>query len=158
MRITASNEEDHRAWFGLCESRLRILIASLDSIEHGTHAYPFSKFFKREANEISNPQEESHDIVTYFYIALRFADGVENVDLWGCTTEYAYSVDGWEGKREGMDLHIEYVLQQNLPDFVFETSSPSNKEPSESGKEKTKCDDCLDSLASPLKKTKITRS
>lgn len=164
VRIVAIGEEDHQAWFGLCESRLRILIAGLDSVEHGTHAYPFAKFFQRTSNstsseeggltrhevkseevenEMKNENEDEKDaglrlleagglsvpeIVTYFFIALRFVTGVESVEMVGCTTEFSYSVNSWEGRRKGMDLKIDHVLQSDLPDFVFEGSGSSCEE------------------------------
>jgi len=130
--IAATNEEDHRAWFGLCESRLRILIAGLDSTEHGTHAYPFTKFFTRTeklslAQQSRDESEETQEIVTSFFIALRFAYGMESVDLIGCTAEYVYSANSWKDRKKGMDLRIEHVLQKDLPDFVFEGSLVGNE-------------------------------
>jgi len=230
VRIVAIGEEDHQAWFGLCESRLRILIAGLDSVEHGTHAYPFAKFFQRNSNsseerslardeaearneggktgigagseEVENEREHKNDnrvrlleaggslepeIVTYFFIALRFVTGVDSVEMVGCTTEFSYSVNSWEGRRKGMDLKIDHVLQNDLPDFVFEGSGSSCEESEvEEGKGKREdssgvddgdvdgynnsgagsdADACLngmanpdDCLASPMKKAKIGRA
>lgn len=239
VRIVAIGEEDHQAWFGLCESRLRILIAGLDSVEHGTHAYPFAKFFQRNSNsseerglaqdeaearngggkagagvgaggggeceEVENESEHDNandagvrlleaggssvpEIVTYFFIALRFVTGVDSVEMVGCTTEFSYSVNSWEGRRKGMDLKIDHVLQNDLPDFVFEGSGSSCEESEvEEGKGKREdssgvddgdvdgtynngsgisdADACLNGmanpdecLASPMKKAKIGRA
>ena len=235
VRIVAIGEEDHQAWFGLCESRLRILIAGLDSVEHGTHAYPFAKFFQRSSNlnsseerglaqdeakarneggragagagieEVENEREHDNEndvgvrlleaggssepeIVTYFFIALRFVTGVESVEMVGCTTEFSYSVNSWEGRRKGMDLKIDHVLQSDLPDFVFEGSGSSCEESEvEEGRGKREgssgvddgdvdgtynnssggsdADACLNGmanpdecLASPMKKAKIGRA
>ena len=137
MNIIAKNQEDHRAWFGLCESRLRILIAGLDSAQYGTQAYPFTKFFTRKEKlyvvkpkgpqeGIGGLKEESSCIVTSFFIALRFAYGVENADLIDCTAEYSYTVNSWEDRKSGMDLDIGHVLQKDLPGFVFRGTSSSS--------------------------------
>ena len=173
VRIIAENEEDHQAWFGLCESRLRILIAGLDSVNYGTHAYPFTKFFVRNRHENSGTKPiDAEEIVTYFFIALRFEAGAESVDLIGCTTEFSYSVNSWEGRKKGMDLKIDHVLQSDLPQFVFEGSL--RKENKVEGEEKDLLrgdgegdgngDACLnrmanpnDCLASPTKKARIGR-
>ena len=39
----SETEEDHQAWYGICESRLRLLIAGLESPTLGTFAYPYAK-------------------------------------------------------------------------------------------------------------------
>ena len=58
-----------------------------------------------------------------FFMALRFAFGVENVDLRFCTSEFLHKVNSWEGRRLGMDLTIEHVLQKDLPSFLFERNT-----------------------------------
>ena len=126
INIIARNAKDFRAWFGLCESRLRILIAGLESPEYGIQAYPFAKFYnqKQVFSDESAQQNVSFDHkckhTTSFFIALRFAYGVDNVDLKSCTSEFLYKVNAWEERKFGMDLTIEHVLQQNLPSFVFD--------------------------------------
>ncbi len=183
IRIIAKNEEDHRSWFGFCESRLRILIAGLDSVQYGTQAYPFAKFFTIREN---GDGDEVDCITTSFFIALRFAHGIENVDLIDCTAEYSYSVNCWGDREPGMDLCIEHVLQKDLPPFVFksdrgiaETDKHDGTQEQDSDADQDKSfkveskvgpmkseistilcdmespDDCL---ASPMKKAKIGRS
>jgi len=124
--IIARNAKDFRSWFGLCESRMRILIAGLDSPELGVQAYPFAQFFHQKI-EITNKtgvpssapdQERMH--TSSFFIALRFFYGADNVDLKSCTSEFLYKVNAWEDRGYGMDLTINHVLQPNLPSFVFE--------------------------------------
>ncbi len=135
VSIVANNEEDHRAWFGFCESRLRILIAGLDSEEIGTQAYPFSKFFVTKG-DLQQPQaipskpenSKGSEIASHFFIALRFAYGIENVDLIDLTAEYTYSVNNWDERAQGMDLRINHVLQRDLPAFVFKSSSQNDNQ------------------------------
>ena len=197
MSIIANNEEDHRAWFGLCESRLRILIAGLDSVEYGTHAYPFAKFFTtrstKEKHHLAQGygseswnglKEETPQIATSFFIALRFSYGIENVDLIDCTAEYSYSVNNWEERKQGMDLCIGHVLQKDLPPFVFKSASSITKLSQNNAGEGSICSSGVDSkpetvrasrrkpevstvlsgmqspdecLASPMKRAKISR-
>lgn len=133
IRISTENPDDHQAWFGLCESRLRILIAGLESTDHGTIAYPFTKFFQRNMNDSVKREDSGEDsisngIVTYSFIALRFTEGIESVDIIGCTNEFTYMVNSWEGRKLGMDLRIDHVLQSDLPSFVFEDSIDKNEE------------------------------
>eukprot|EP00557_Chaetoceros_sp_GSL56_P006421 CAMPEP_0176504642 /NCGR_PEP_ID=MMETSP0200_2-20121128/16049_1 /TAXON_ID=947934 /ORGANISM="Chaetoceros sp., Strain GSL56" /LENGTH=785 /DNA_ID=CAMNT_0017904101 /DNA_START=189 /DNA_END=2546 /DNA_ORIENTATION=- len=203
IKIISKTQEDHRTWFGLCESRLRILIAGLESGDHGTHAYPFAKFFTRHCDMNDNatvfqkkqngrmdkeqheesPRLETQFIATYFFIALRFANGIESVDLIGSCSEFVYSVNSWEGRKEGMDLQINHVLQHDLPTFVYNDDSESRDSDVEDKDPLPNMDDTIavarnphlsnhlqcytllremvspdDCLASPLKKTKIGKA
>lgn len=155
VTIIANNEEDHQSWFGFCESRLRILIAGMDSQTFGMLSYPFAQFFRND---------DSHENVksTYFYIALRFEYGVENVDTTSCTQEFLYMVNTWEGRKAGMDIKLEHVLQRNLPSFVFdnslegETSASSKiteKQPVYSEQHREESNENMH-LSTPSKKTK----
>lgn len=134
VNIIAGNPSHFRSWFGLCESKLRILIASLDSPDHGIEAYPFAKFFQRrisssddaqEYHQLSPKSKEGVKYMSSFFIALRFAYGVENVDLKSCTSEFLYKVNSWHERQYGMDLTIEHKTQHNLPRFVY--SNQENK-------------------------------
>lgn len=150
VTIIADNEEDHQSWFGFCESRLRILIAGMDSQSLGMLSYPFAKFFK---NVDSNENVKS----TYFYIALRFEYGVENVDTTSCMQEFLYMVNTWEGRKKGMDIKIDHVLQRNLPSFVFDNPSEeknSTKEPFIVSEQKGEESSEHMHLSTPSKKTK----
>uniref|UniRef100_A0A7S4I6N1 polynucleotide adenylyltransferase n=2 Tax=Odontella aurita TaxID=265563 RepID=A0A7S4I6N1_9STRA len=125
VNIMARNAEDFRTWFGLCESRLRILIAGLESPEYGVQCYPFAKFFREktlQAQGADGGGEDGgpHSHVTSFFVALRFAYGVENVDLRSCTEEFLYKVNAWDDRKWGMDLTIEHRTREHLPPFVFE--------------------------------------
>ena len=107
VSIRARNAEDFLHWFRLCESRLRLLISCLETPE--VQAWPFAKFFDRHYGTT----HESH-----FFTALRFAQGVETVDLRYCTSEFLHKINSWEGRKEGMDLSISCVPAHDLPNFV----------------------------------------
>jgi len=106
--IIAANNVEFRSWFGVCESRLRVLIASLESPL--SQAYPFAKFFHSR-------RTEAH--VSSFFVALRFSCQAKRVDLGPLVADYLRIVNDWEGRLVGMDLEIRLVLKKNLPSFVF---------------------------------------
>lgn len=130
VNIIARNHDDFRTWFGLCESKLRILISGLDSQEYGIEAYPFAQFYhqnnhktlhqqhQRKQEKTVSQQQVYH--VSSAFIALKFEHGIETADLQFCTKEFLNKVNAWEGRRYGMDLTIEHKLQQHLPSFIFE--------------------------------------
>lgn len=124
VNISATHAKDFRTWFGFCESRLRILIASMESPENGIQAYPYSKFFWRgaaaEENEPSIAHEDTSKHIASFFIALRFAYAAENVDLTNCAFEFLQIVNSWPDRKDGMELTLDYKLWNELPPFVFE--------------------------------------
>lgn len=110
INIIGEEEDGFREWFGLCESRIRLLIAGLESPMAGVRAYPFAKFYHRR---------EGDKYVATFFIALRFAPWTERVDLGPLVSEYLTVVNMWDGRREGMDLTIHLVAKKYLPSYVF---------------------------------------
>jgi len=114
--IIAENEDDFRSWFGLCESRLRVLIAALECPRLGTEVHPFAKFFKRVEGE--GGENVRH--VASFFVALRFEEGGDDVDVKPCCEEFLYKLNSFEGRLPGMDLMIDCLLQDELPSFVLD--------------------------------------
>mmetsp|Transcript_13502 Transcript_13502/g.19075 ORF Transcript_13502/g.19075 Transcript_13502/m.19075 type:complete len:659 (+) Transcript_13502:69-2045(+) len=130
INITANNRAEFLEWFRLCESRLRILIACLESPEYGVQAYPFAKFFDRKYDRSgrclgAGKSEEECKHEACFFVALRFGLGVENVYFRYGTSEFLHKVNTWEGRRHGMDCAIELVHECDLPAFVFDYESDS---------------------------------
>jgi poly(A) polymerase len=123
ITIRASNAEDFLKWLRLCESRLRLLITSLETPQ--VSAWPFAQFFRRKYTKtgvVASGAQQSHDDClheSFFFVALRFAPGVDTVNLRYCTSDFLYKVNSWEERKEGMDLGIAHVLQEDLPSFVF---------------------------------------
>mmetsp|Transcript_17637 Transcript_17637/g.31895 ORF Transcript_17637/g.31895 Transcript_17637/m.31895 type:complete len:586 (-) Transcript_17637:431-2188(-) len=113
VNIIGTNEDEFRSWFGLCESRMRLLIVGMESPNVGVRAYPFAKFFHR--------REEGY--ASYFFIGLRFPPGAERVNLEPLVADFLSTVNNWEGRSLGMDLTIHLVAKNNLPSFVFKDSS-----------------------------------
>lgn len=128
VNITADNASDFLEWFRLCESRLRILITGLESPECGVEVFPFAKFFDRKYSKSgvllgAGKSDEDCKTESCFFMALRFAFGVENVDLRYCTSEFLHKVNSWEGRRIGMDLTIEHVMQKDLPSYLYDSKT-----------------------------------
>lgn len=180
MSIISANAKDHRSWFGLCESRLRILIAGFESQEHGTLAYPFAKFFTRKVKDTNTDGEEesteSTKIVTSFFMGLRFSPGIDYVQLKSCTDEFLYMVMGWDKRNDSMDLTITHFLEKDLPEYIIqddivdlekleleeEMESKAKETSSDSPEKKLQVSVRVgnspdDLLASPLKKAKTTK-
>jgi len=118
ITIRACNSGDFLKWQRLCESRLRILINSLETPQ--ISPWPFAQFFhKKNSNDVGVGENVCVQ-ESYFYVALRFAPGVETVNLRYCTSDFLHKVNSWEERKEGMDLNINHMLQADLPDFVFQ--------------------------------------
>ena len=107
------------------------MIAGLESPSKGIYAYPCAKFFTRKTNAYDNKSssdlgEELLDnddgngiqIITSFFVALRFAQGTNSVDLKSCIEEFVNIVNNWEHRVSSMDLTIEHVLEKDLPEYV----------------------------------------
>lgn len=107
------------------------MIAGLESPSQGIYAYPCARFFTRKFNAYGNKSsndlgEESLDndddngiqIITSFFIALRFAQGIDSVDLKTCIEEFVNIVNNWEHRVLSMDLTIEHALDKDLPEYV----------------------------------------
>eukprot|EP00529_Nitzschia_sp_RCC80_P041569 CAMPEP_0113445372 /NCGR_PEP_ID=MMETSP0014_2-20120614/3152_1 /TAXON_ID=2857 /ORGANISM="Nitzschia sp." /LENGTH=318 /DNA_ID=CAMNT_0000336421 /DNA_START=262 /DNA_END=1214 /DNA_ORIENTATION=- /assembly_acc=CAM_ASM_000159 len=120
LTVRASNGDDFLKWFRLCESRLRILISSVDSQQ--VSVWPFAHWFRREASEagvvpdggsIASEDDCQHE--AFLFIGLKFSAGVESVDLKQCTSEFLYSINSWEGRNDGMDFLLDTILREDLP-------------------------------------------
>jgi len=123
VNISADNNSSFVEWFRFCESRLRLLIAGMEAPEYGVHVFPFAKFFYQRFDQkgqylglgMSDPDCRQ---TASFFVALRFAYGVETVDLRFCTSEFLHKVNTWDRRRQGMDLTIELVRKGDLPSFT----------------------------------------
>ena len=117
ITISASSPSRFKKWFGLCEARLRILIAGLDNDQIGIEAYPFTKFFF---------EEERNPIRSFFFIALRFARSTSRVNISDLASEFLYMINSWEHRVECMDVQLHHVRQKELPAFLFDENYVEN--------------------------------
>lgn len=120
ITIRAGNAGDFMKWFRLCESRLRILVCSLETSE--VSAWPFARFMRRggahppSAAGAGAAGSVQHEHESVFFIGLRFAMGVETSNLKQCTSDFLHHhINSWEERREGMDVLLAHVVQRDLP-------------------------------------------
>jgi poly(A) polymerase Pap1 len=128
VSITAEDDDSFRVWQGYCESRLRNLIAALESKIVGTQAHPFAQFFRQNNFQVDDDgdnatSEESSQAGirrSLFYVALRFSPDVESVDLKPLLGDFLNMLNTWEEREDGMDLDVDVLLQDELPLFVLD--------------------------------------
>jgi len=124
VKIQASNEQDFLEWHRLIESRLRLLIAALETQD--TQAWPYSHFFNRTYDV--NDRDSSGGVVdqgsptsriyeSSLFIGIRFCARVENANLTPLTSDFVHKVNSWPGKKGRMSLGISHVLANNLPQY-----------------------------------------
>lgn len=125
VSIRANCAEDFLPWHRFCESRLRLLISALETPQ--VSAWPFAHLFSQTYTKFgivrSGNQESSDDCKheSLFFIGLRFAPGLQSVDLRYHTSDFLHKMNSWEGRKEGMDLDLCHVLQADLPSIVYQT-------------------------------------
>jgi len=123
VSISASNANDFMTWHRFCESRLRLLISALETPQ--VMIWPFARFFYRRFTKtgyVQTKRQQSDDSCRhecFFFMALRFAPGMQGVDLRYQISDFAYNMNSWEERKDGMDLSICNLTQSELPPFVF---------------------------------------
>ncbi|KAL7577653.1 hypothetical protein ACA910_015167 [Epithemia clementina (nom. ined.)] len=122
VSIRASHEQDFMEWFRLVESKMRLLISSLETPD--ISAWPYSCFFECKYDSKGNATGElgrsDKDCLheSLFFIALRFAPAINDLNLVPYVSEFLHKVNSWPGRKPGMDLSLAHVLSSNLPAFV----------------------------------------
>jgi poly(A) polymerase len=177
VTIRAANRQDFVEWFRLVESRLRVLITDLETEQ--VHAWPFARFFDRRYDSDGNclghgkTKDENAMHESLFFIALRFADEVETIDMRFAPSAFLHNVNSWNNRVAGMDLSLKHITNSELPTFVHPKCDSTPKPNSNDSKEdnaiaigsKENCENSnKDSaeapsspdLASPSKKCRIT--
>jgi poly(A) polymerase Pap1 len=123
ITIRATNGRDFSQWQRYCESRLRLLISAIDTDQ--VNAWPLAKFFDKYYNAAGRACEQKDSTPdslreAFFFIALRFAPGVESINLRYCTNDFLQTVNNWDKRTANMDMGIALVTQNDIPDFVLE--------------------------------------
>lgn len=143
VEVTATCAEDHRAWFGWCESRLRLLFLSLEQPPL-IFCHPQANCFHRHITKDFRDDDEilpassslassapsmTPEVVGYsssFFIGLSFRSGMKCVDVNPAIQEFLSRVNSWASKKLGMDLFISAHTKNTLPSFVHSTvAAPS---------------------------------
>ena len=133
VTISASTtKRSFQQWFGICEAKLRILIASLDNVEFGIECHPFSKCFtKTKIDGKGLARKEAT-----FYVALRFAYGVEKINITELASEYLYIVNSWENRTLDMDLRLSNKTRESIPENILSSEASGGEETNHSQVEK----------------------
>jgi len=124
ITISANEESDFVVWKRFCESRLRLLIGALETPQ--VMVWPFARFYNRDPTIEEAGPSTVKSCIKYesnFFVALRFAPGVDRVDLRYPISDFALKLNNWERRVDGMDLGICHLSQMELPPFVFQGST-----------------------------------
>jgi hypothetical protein len=125
VTIRAHDSESYKPWFRYCESKLRVLIHSLETTE--VHAWPLAHFFhNHRPTSGSNGETVRPDAVdsfphykeSHFFIGLRFQPGLDTVDLRSLTSSFLTMVNAWPQRTNTMDFSVCHVTYKHLPPFV----------------------------------------
>ncbi len=129
INISSTNEADFTKWFRFVESKLRNLISSLETTE--VHAWPFARFF--EVNKYQSKTDEiaetckttsKNPVCGYekcFFIGLRFAPGIDAIDVRHLTMDFLFKVNNWDSRNEStMDLTLAYLSASDIPLYTLE--------------------------------------
>ena len=122
VTIQAADEHDFMEWFRLVESKLRLLIISIETPD--IHAWPYSRFFDCKydgtgtaVGELGRSDKDClHE--SLFFIALRFPPELDTVNLIPLISDFLYKVNSWPGRKKGMDLTVSHLMASELPLFV----------------------------------------
>jgi poly(A) polymerase len=124
LTIRATNAQDFVEWFRLCESRLRTLITDLESRD--VNVWPFGRFFDRSYSQTGLATGAGKSLQpdclqeSCFFIALRFAPHINQVNLRYLTHNYLHAVNSWSDRSPGMDLSISHVTAEKLPRYCWQ--------------------------------------
>jgi poly(A) polymerase len=124
LTIRATSAQDFVEWFRLCESRLRMLITDLESRD--VNVWPFGRFFDRSYSPTGIATGAGKSLhsdclqESCFFIALRFAPHINQVNLRYLTHNYLHTVNSWSDRSPGMDLSIAHVTADKLPEYCWQ--------------------------------------
>ncbi|GKY92114.1 hypothetical protein MPSEU_000182800 [Mayamaea pseudoterrestris] len=147
VKITSKTQQEHVEWLRLVESRLRLLIGSLETPE--LHVWPFGKLFHKPRSIVTQvttttsvgatssvmaleqqqqglladaktdcEDEDEDDFESTFYMALRFARGTEQTDIRLLTSDFCHQVYAWEKRTSTMDMSLNHLTAAQLPAYV----------------------------------------
>jgi len=132
--VSGRTPDDHRRWFGWCESRLRQLVLCLEQPPE-VQAHPHADFHSWDSWDAGaggpGAALEGVGLVTTFFVAVTFAPGMRRADLTPSIQDWVFKVNRWEQRNLGMDLSIRHVRGQDLPDFCLGREGEQEEEQEE---------------------------
>lgn len=121
VNVSAGTADEHNKWVGFMESRIRILIAQLQSTTGVELAHPFPTYFDNKW------KHSQHNFSSTFFLGLKFTPEMEQggrVDLTPAVIEFNTQVAGTRPDRNlpvlwDCEHRVDVVRQQKLPEWVF---------------------------------------
>jgi len=120
VRVTALGAEQHKAWTRWIERWVRVLAVDLEggdcsgadkptaaALEKDVRAYPHARSFR-------NNDDANGVVSSSLYVALKFGQGVEEIDLTAKGRPFLRRVRQFDGWMEGMDCEIRCVHGRGL--------------------------------------------
>lgn len=112
----AKTEEDHRRWVGFVESRIRFIILKLENTFGVKYVHPHPDSLKFD--------DENWPFCSAFFLGLRFdikltKERGAKVDLTPAVIDFRKAINEWPSKTEGMEINVNSINREQLPDFVF---------------------------------------
>jgi len=139
ITVSSDTEENQNSWRGFVESKLRLLIQSLESVPLVTAATPFPDGFNREV-EVPNPSDPSKppkkQYQCSFFLGLTIAtdqamkqgpNANKVIDLTNVTTGWIQSLNLFESRKEDMQVDITNLKRSGLPSHVFDSNPNERK-------------------------------
>ncbi|TMW65682.1 hypothetical protein Poli38472_008324 [Pythium oligandrum] len=159
VQITAKDVSDFSKWFGWVESRLRYLIQRLECVQH-VRPHPFARFYDvcDEKGEVAS---------TWFFVALSFhvpettvassPSPAFQLDLTTAIRDFASYVDQWDQRRGGMDLEIDHMQRQQIPEWVVQATEGGSADGKTTGKTR-KVEQCYPDEDTPHSRSTTKRA
>lgn len=118
IEVFADTEEHHLKWVGYVESKLRLLVRSLEDTPNVKYAHPLTKCFLTTSAKWA--------CCSSFFMGLSFdmSNGAPKIDLTPAVSDFvAFVRRAWDTPQytsEGMDLSVRWVSRAQLPEVVYE--------------------------------------
>lgn len=132
LELSAADEAEFSRWEGWVESRIRLLVATFESIPGIWCALPFLEPFTPPPTVPSPgaaalPPPPASQRRQCYYLALQFehppagsTQAPPKIDLTMPTATWILSVKSWPGYAPTMELNAHYMRRSQLPQFVIE--------------------------------------
>eukprot|EP00596_Hydrurales_sp_CCMP1899_P000116 CAMPEP_0119036968 /NCGR_PEP_ID=MMETSP1177-20130426/5024_1 /TAXON_ID=2985 /ORGANISM="Ochromonas sp, Strain CCMP1899" /LENGTH=774 /DNA_ID=CAMNT_0006997563 /DNA_START=278 /DNA_END=2599 /DNA_ORIENTATION=- len=138
--IFAGNAGDQKNWFGWCESRLRMLILSLEQPPM-IFCHPQAHFYRRRvissttANDDINVRGDEIELntagtaeksmeISSFFIGLSFGNmNFKTADVTPSILDFINRVGIYDKKKQCMEVVVTPCTQDEIPTFVFDVQS-----------------------------------
>jgi len=126
--ITSHTADEHRVWFGYCESRLRHLFVSIEQTQQ-VFCHPYSNCFHRrvpvESSSSTSAQNSAENRAneerysSSFFVGLSFPERTQSLDLTDFIRSFVMRVCSWVTRTTNMDLKLRPLRISDLPDYVY---------------------------------------